>query len=327
MFKLFSSCILVRGAKTSLIYDTERNEFYDIPNQYIPVLNATEKNNLQELEEKYGKEIFKFLNQFIEKEIGFYTSDPELFTNIDLDWASPYKVNNAIIEVSEKSQYSLSKAIKELNDLGTIGYQIRCLDMLEVKKVRDILNLLEDSRALYIDLIYPYSVNVDYTKFLEDIKDCSRLISIKIFGSPEDKILDKSLKKAPVLRFCQKNILQNEDEIIAPKYFVTDISFFAEAQKYNLGLNRKVSITKDGEIKNYPNHNLSFGKVDSDTIEKIIETDGFKKTWKISNDQIEICKDCQYRYACVSNSEIITRNKKIYKLTKCNFDPYNNRWN
>jgi len=46
----------------------------------------------------------------------------------------------------------------------------------------------------------------------------------------------------------------------------------------------------------------------------------------ISNDIIEKCKDCQYRYMCLSNSDIEEKAGKFHKINSCTFNPYENKW-
>jgi radical SAM protein with 4Fe4S-binding SPASM domain len=101
---------------------------------------------------------------------------------------------------------------------------------------------------------------------------------------------------------------------------------FAEAQKHNIGLNRKVCIDYAGNIKNYLSHRKIFGNVRKDLIKEIIEKPDFREKWFYSNDQLEVCKDCQYRYACLSNSDIKSCNNRYYKVDMCDFNPGDNSW-
>ena len=48
--------------------------------------------------------------------------------------------------------------------------------------------------------------------------------------------------------------------------------------------------------------------------------------WAVSNDNIEVCKECKYRYACYDSSEIVMRNGKYEKKYKCSYDVKNNKW-
>ena len=85
-------------------------------------------------------------------------------------------------------------------------------------------------------------------------------------------------------------------------------------------------ITKNGAVKNYLNHKKEFGNVKNQKIKDIVNTDKFRQLWEISNDKIEKCKDCQFRYCCESNSDIIYKNKLLFKTNLCLFDPYINEW-
>jgi len=42
----------------------------------------------------------------------------------------------------------------------------------------------------------------------------------------------------------------------------------------------------------------SFGNIQDTTLEEALNKEGFKKYWDITKDQIEVCKDCEFRYIC-----------------------------
>lgn len=66
------------------------------------------------------------------------------------------------------------------------------------------------------------------------------------------------------------------------------------------------------------------------SIKNILELDEFQKLWNASKDQVEVCRDCEFRYICpdgrVPNKESNTDGYYTNKL-KCNYDPYQNKWN
>ena len=64
-----------------------------------------------------------------------------------------------------------------------------------------------------------------------------------------------------------------------------------------------------------------------DAIADIIETEEFKRKGIITNDEIEKCKDCQFRYMCLSNSDLNISDHIIYKTISCSYDPYKDHWN
>lgn len=104
-FKLFASCIPVKGYKESLIYDLDRGKSFNIPNLLYEILlvNNEKKLSIPELQlyfnNLYDKGIEAFFEDFVNNEIGFYTNTPELFLNLNPVWKSPFRITNAILEV------------------------------------------------------------------------------------------------------------------------------------------------------------------------------------------------------------------------------------
>lgn len=42
----------------------------------------------------------------------------------------------------------------------------------------------------------------------------------------------------------------------------------------------------------------SFGNVFQTPLETVVSDSDFMKIWKIKKDDIEVCKDCEFRYIC-----------------------------
>jgi hypothetical protein len=53
----------------------------------------------------------------------------------------------------------------------------------------------------------------------------------------------------------------------------------------------------------------------------------FKKLWQITKNQIDVCKDCEYRYMCTDCRCFIKDPQNIYSQpSKCNYNPYVAKW-
>jgi SPASM domain peptide maturase of grasp-with-spasm system len=110
---------------------------------------------------------------------------------------------------------------------------------------------------------------------------------------------------------------------ISHKYFSINIKTFTEAQKHNTCLNRKISVDAEGNIKNCPSCNNTFGNMKDTSLSMAMNKNGFKDLWYISKDQIEVCKDCEFRYICTDCRAYIQNPDNIYsKPAKCEYDPY-----
>ena len=114
---------------------------------------------------------------------------------------------------------------------------------------------------------------------------------------------------------------------ISPFYFQSNIDFFKEALTSNTCLNRKLCVDSMGYVKNCPAMEKSYGHIHNIKLKECLENEHFKKLWDIKKDDIEICKDCEFRYIC-PDCRVFTLTDDLYsKPKKCSYDPYKNSWN
>lgn len=119
---------------------------------------------------------------------------------------------------------------------------------------------------------------------------------------------------------------------ISSDYFTMNIPTFTESHHHNSCLNRKISIDVNGDIKNCPSMPESYGNIKDTTLEEAINKPGFKKYWNITKDDIEVCRDCEFRYICTDCRAYTERTKfsdeglDLSKPLKCGYNPYTNEW-
>lgn len=327
-FLLFTSCIPVKGHSVTLIYDTERGGTIEVDNLIYDVLQSNAGKTIGQLKAYYKHEydegIEAYFHEFVQLEYGFFTDIPEQFPPIDLSWDSPFHIENAIIEIVSFEAYDAKKGVKEIAHLGCQFLQLRFLNTISsLHKLQELLSYTNDSRVRGIEIFLKFDDKISNTLILESLfKEFPRIGRICVHSSPEEKTHPDN----SAIFFTKKVITANSREVISPRNFTVSLPIFTEAQSFNIGLNRKVSIDSRGFIKNYPSHHANFGHINSDSIAKVISMPDFRKKWFINNDLIEVCKDCQFRYMCTSNSDLIQQENKLYKKDKCNFDPYSNYW-
>lgn len=331
-FLLFASCIPVRGYESSLIYDLERQEVIKIDNLVYEVLKNNEGKTTKELKifynNKYDKGIDTFFSKFVELEYGFFTNSIENFPSMGLGWDSPFIIENAVLEFKKSTDYDIQEVVRELDSLGCQGIQIRFLDETDLYEIDKILSLFSKSRIKGLDLFIKYISNFDsLIKYAENLLNKhKRIVRLTIHSSPNTAMTDLLEISQKRIFVTNKIIDDKAKEVIKLENFVLSIPIFSEAHNYNIGLNRKVSIDFKGNIKNYPTHQSVFGNVKNQKIYNIVKELDFRTKWDITNDMIEQCKDCQFRYMCLSNSDILKIKDKFYKKDYCNFDPYKNSW-
>ncbi|WP_449401633.1 SPASM domain-containing protein [Chryseobacterium wanjuense] len=87
-----------------------------------------------------------------------------------------------------------------------------------------------------------------------------------------------------------------------------------------------------GNIKNCPAMPQNFGNIKDTTLEKAVNHLDFKKYWNLTKDNIEICKDCEFRYICTDCRAYTERTNNnndgldISKPLKCGYNPYTGEW-
>jgi hypothetical protein len=71
----------------------------------------------------------------------------------------------------------------------------------------------------------------------------------------------------------------------------------------------------------------SFGNIKDTTLQEAIEKPGFKELWFIHKDQIDVCKDCEFRHMCTDCRCFIKDPGNIYSQpAKCTYNPYICKW-
>ncbi len=334
-FKLFASCIPVKGAIRSLICDLQRNEIKFIPNELFEILVNHSNKTLDEIKRYYGNkfddtidEYFEFL---IENEYGFWCKNPSLFPSLDLTWESPFEITNSLIDYNENSKYDFSKIFSELESLGCKNIQLRFYSEISIKKLYNILEHTNKSIFSSIELVIKYSTSINIEKLNELSDRFLRINSIIVHSAPESRIVKEYGKDFEVNSniLYVKEIIDSDLHcgIITPKYFSINTNTFFESQKHNTCLNRKISIDINGNIKNCPSMNKSYGNINNTTLREVINKDGFKDFWTICKDKIDVCKDCEFRHVCTDCRAFIKDSNNIYSQpAKCTYNPYIAKW-
>ncbi len=333
-FKLFANCIPVRGAKRSIICDIDLNKYKHIPNSLFEVLTNCKNRNVGEVKSFYENNIDegidKYFSLLLEEGWGFLTDHPNSFPEIDTTWETPSAVKNAILDLSSTSTYNVEMALVQLEELGCEGVQIRCFTKVDFEIIRIISKATLNTGFSYVEFILKYDTTINESNYFSLLSDNFRIRNLIIHSSIEDKTVNPQNETLLVgkLHYCVKHIdSESHCGIIDESFFNSNISLYTESLQFNSCLNRKISIDKNGEIKNCPSMSLSYGNIKNTTLITALRNDSFKKTWFINKDQIEVCKDCEFRYIC-TDCRAYTQNKNdaYSKPLKCSYNPYTATW-
>lgn len=323
-YNLHSNCIPIEGANRSLIYDIYYNKYAFIPNELAKILRHNPSGKLRTIQRKYfktnRKEFEEYFN-FLEKEkYIFYFDFPDQFPRISLIFKSPFIISNAIIEISDlKDNHDTIKIISELHIPGIVMIIENNNKIFDYK---NHLSYLEKSSTQHIDLIFRNFIEINELIFEEE----ARIHTIKIFNSSFENV---HMLSDEVLKKVENKI---NGLIFDPKIrFNVNIQLFSESQLHHTYFNRKLYIGPNGEIKNAPECEETFGFIQdiqsAEELKEIITTKEFQKYWFVHKEITDVCKDCEFRHMCVDNRLPFQRaENEWYHKIECNYNPYICKW-
>ena len=339
IYKLYTDIIPVKGFTRSIILDLTKNSYFYIPVDLYNILQA--EINFSDLRKMYPNEI-RILKEYesflLENDLIFPVtkSTSKLFPKIDLKWENPYKVTNVIFDIEKQTSITnLKKLNVEIGILGVEALLIRCFYINSFPQLKKLIETYSDSEANYlkdiqIDFVYRKDYGKEAIDIINEISNLPIISSINIYFT---EVLDPTKFKHEKISLIQKKIINYKNcGVIDNNIDSIDLNLISEAQKHNTCLNRKLSIDSNGDIKNCPAMSQSFGNIKNISLHEAFNQKDFKKYWNLTKDEIETCKDCEFRYICTdcrayTERSHINKNKlDISKPLKCGYNPYTGEW-
>jgi SPASM domain peptide maturase of grasp-with-spasm system len=330
-FMLYSSCIPVEGARRSIICDLQRSRFYFIPNALSEILTQTGNQTVSEIKSAYDNRYDDIIDEYfaflIDNELGFWCDEPALFPGIDLTWEYPGEIANALVDIGHSSNHDFSRVFGQLAELGCKALQLRFFTEVSGNRLRAILDLLEYSPLRSVELLLTYSPEWKKDEVNRLLLYYQRISRIYLHSAPfTRKYLSEKFKK--VIYYTGER-LESAAQCgqIVPGYFTVTIEGFTEAQKYNTCLNKKIAIDVEGNIKNCPSMQKSFGNIRDTSLKEAAADPGFRSLWTVNKDMIGVCRDCEFRYICTDCRAFVCEDRDRYsKPLTCRYNPYRAEW-
>lgn len=330
MLKTFTNCLPVKGATRSIIYDLQRQKYDFIPNSMADMLLQHDGKSDEEIKAAYNNQYNDIIDEYIEflidKEYIFYTKHPELFPALSLEWDEPSIITNAIISDKE-SKHPYNKIFQQLDKMNCKAVQWRFFQLESFDQLNTYLELTDDSRLQHIEIIMPWIGDFSIDEYKKLVYNHQRIWSIRIFNAPFNRTDYIDQQKHHPVAYTTSNIEDNTFcGNIFPANFNINIKMFTEAQHFNTCLNCKVAIGENGKIKNCPSMEESFGNVKTDDLIMVVKTPEFQNRWHIKKDDIEVCKDCEFRYMCLDCRAYLEESSILKQPIKCNYNPCIAKW-
>ncbi len=328
---IYANCRIVKGAGMSLLCDLQMRRFYHIPNDTADVLMFLQQHSIEACMAHYGEDNREAVEGYISfvtgKELGFIDNRllPEL-APLDLSWDRYSEITNVIIEYSEAIDYA-GPFFRQLFDLHVQALEIRFYGETGPAKIRELLERFNGTTLKFIKLVLPYGEGLNLREWDKLVKQYPRVKSLLVHSAPApgtEKIFDGTV---PVIFFSGQISDCRACGEIRTEYFISNMELFTESQHYNTCLNRKLSVDRNGHVRNCPSMRGNFGHVTTTSLLEVLGNEAFLRYGKIRKDDIAVCKDCEFRHVCTDCRAYVEDPQDIYsKPLKCGYDPYANTW-
>ncbi|MCG8457140.1 MAG: grasp-with-spasm system SPASM domain peptide maturase [Holophagales bacterium] len=332
VFRLFACCVPVRGAARSTVCDLQRKTYHLVPNALYDVVTTHRDKTLEQIKEAYGPEHEATIDEYFEhlekEELGFWTTEPERFPDLELDYERPELINNAIIDVDAESTHDFETIFRQLDDVGCNFVQLRFfVSRTRTRLETEVLAHAREGRLRGIELILKHDAGWTEEELDELCRRNNRLSTVFLYAAAEARTRTMDGTGIWICYRTDQLVSHEHCGQVHPAYFSTSYDCFLEAQGHNTCLNQKISIDARGEIKNCPSMALSWGNIRDVSLHAAVLKKGFRDLWAINKDQVEVCKDCEFRYICTDCRAFIRDPSDLYsKPSKCTYDPYLARW-
>lgn len=336
-FKLYANCVPVKGAVQALICDLQQSRYIRISNEICSLLDAADgfvhlpPDDTERPRSEVGKLAdvdFDVLNELVRQRFGFWCRQDEQldFPKLSYAFHHPSAILNAIIDFTETSNHDVDAIVKQLDSLGCKAVQLRFFFAASEISLRYALGAVSRSSIVNVEILVKDGGYCEET-ISRITKDSSILSKLIIHSAKENRLLNNVNGNASVYMITNVIDSSNHCGFIFECNFHVSLTSFSESMSFNSCLYRKISIDSSGEIKNCPAFNRSYGNVVSTNLSDVCFTDEFARAGRIRKDQIEVCKDCEFRYVCLDCRAFVENPDDIYsKPLKCGYNPYTCEW-
>ena len=332
-FNLFGNIIVTKGNNRVLFSDLQKNNSDLFPLELYSVLEKLKLKSIDDVKKDYNKESSIFIDEYIkvllEREYGFLTPKrvDESFPKMLFNFHEYSVINNIVLYFSSISNIEIIKSSIEnlkVKHLLVFFDSKVCLD--ELIKIDNIFN---NTLLQGIEFYVPYNESISLD-FIEKLNiETIRIYSIVIYNC-NSKVKIKNNFRFNI-EFVEESLTLTSCGLVSLNYFNTNLPKIIESLNHNSCLNRKLSIDKEGNIKNCPSMPQNFGNIKDTSLEEALNHPDFKKYWNVTKDMIQVCKDCEFRHICTDCRAYTERTHfegdiDLSKPLKCGYNPYTNEW-
>ena len=330
-FHFWANCVLVKGYKKGIVFDLQRMRSVSVSRFFCDTYEHYKDKYISSIFEdntfENRKGYFKMLDFFVKNDFGILTDDINTLPNLSMEYDSPFWANNVILETDcDANPGFMFDVLEKLSQGHVQAVQMNDYGHITISQLERIGEITKNSKLQYINIYTNYRATYS-TKQFGFLNKNNRFRNIIFIGAPKGCDIKNDKTGLCHINYIRKVIDYRCCGNVRKDLFVFNQPFFIEAHSCNTCLNRKISIDRNGVIRNCPLMERSFGNIKDYSIKEIVHLPGFKDLWNNSKDQIDICKDCEFRYLCTDCRHFIKDKNNIHSQpSKCKYNPYIGKW-
>ncbi len=131
----------------------------------------------------------------------------------------------------------------------------------------------------------------------------------------------------------ESTLMPDDPKVLAEKWLTTPVfSANREDYEHNLQWNPcwagKLTITNTGDvIPCIMGRTEVIGNVKVQPLREILESPRLASLWGLTKDQIDVCRDCEYRYVCGDCRPLAIAKGDLHgSMPRCTYDPLSGQW-
>jgi len=326
----YSCIVVVSGYKNATLIDTQRMEVSMVPRWIGVLIQDAQMLTYQELLVKHSHipDLDKVIERLIEDEICFYISKAEedFFPPFTPDWDAPSMTTNAILDI-ERITEDVFLSIDKLDAINTLHLQLRFFEPLLIDEIERVVEHCNKYSFKTLD-VHLDARSVSRIDAISLGKRYSRINIISMYGSGHDEV--EELAEMIFSLQYSSTLLNDEKHCgkIKPEYFSLFVGTISEAHHFNTCLNRKISVDRQGYVRNCPSMPHQYGHISEVNLKDVVAREDFRFWWGLKKDDIEVCRDCEFRYICTDCRAYLKNPENLLSQpAKCGYNPYIGKWN
>ena len=326
-FYLFNHCKIVKGATQCALYDLDKGRYFILPHSFSEFIEMYNGFNINKLYEEFDKNEHETLSEYLQflkdRHLATFCENPNesFLAELKLEYRTPNRIHNALIEYNPS--FDLKHLVSLLEKEGCRHVFFYSFESISVKNLVRLLSSFNDSGVVSVQILMKYSSVPLVFAYRHLAKKYSRFLKLILHHAPFDRGFLKNGQFEYHIGCITKKIKDVHSLYeINPYNFSVNIQLYTESQYFNSFFHKKMIIDASGNIKPDLFSSDFFGNIFTiKSLDIILSNSELKKYWYVRKDDIQVCKDCEYRYMCVDcRTPFIS--DEVWRLPTCPYNPY-----